>query len=241
MKKAIVLTYPKLTKKEERLLKNTDIFKIACNWHSEQLKPHIRLIADNNIIDDVKKVGKQQIITLLEYRENDSRLEDYRHLPKRNSTILSCIDYLIEKEFTDVLLIADNSVANGKEINKRFQSHIYDIINQQKGFINLYKYSERGYFNIPHISIEEFLEMKKQTAEDKILGIKPEEKRTKFKEVFMFTNSYLFEVRTNGLNNQSIETGTLIAQLLPPKKQQELLDGAREVEYNGLIIKRITG
>lgn len=239
MKKAIVLTYPKLTKKDERLLKNTEIFKIACNWHSEQLNPHKRLIADKGIIEKVKLLCKQPILTLLEYN-GDKQLEDCRHFPKRNSTLLSCVDYLIKERYTHILLIADNRTSDGKDINKKFQKHIYDTINQQKRFINIYKYSERGYFDIPHISIEEFLEMKKQTAEEKILGVEPQEREV-FNDIFMFTDAYLFEVCTKGLDNHSVETGALLAQLLPPKKQQELLDGAKEVEYNGLIIKRITG
>lgn len=243
MKQAIVLTYPNLTQKEVNLLKNTNIFKIACNWHAEELKPDKRLIADRGIIDKVKSAGNQPIITCLEYKEG---LEDYRHLPARHSTLLSCVDYLIQNKFTDVLLIADNTQTNGKEIDKKFQDHNRKIITQLSRFINIYKYSERGVFDVPYLQVKEFLKMAKsqaikQTAEDKILGIKPEDKKETFNEVFMFTDAYLFEVCTKGLNNKSVETGVLISNLLPPKKQQEFLDGEKEVEYNGLIIKRITG
>lgn len=254
MKQAIVLTYPNLTKKESELLKNTNIFKIACNWHAEELKPDKRLIADRGILDKVKAVGNQPIVTFLEYYPDDERLEDYRHLPARHSTLLTCVDYLIENRYTDVLLIADNSQTNGKEIDKKFQEHNKKTITQLNNFINIYKYSENGVFDIPHLPIEEFLKMAKPaqrvnlTAEDKILGKTLEEKQnetkeqgSKYEKMFMFTDAFLFEVHTKGRDNKSVETGEFIKNLLPPKKQQELLDDIKEVEYNGIVIKRITG
>lgn len=244
--KAIILTYPKLSPKEIKLLKNTDIFKIACNWHAEQLKPHKRLICDKGIIEQVKSVGNQQIATTLEYYP-DERLEDYRYLPVRHSSLLSCIDYLIENKYTDVLLIADNTQTNQEDIGKRFQDHIRSTINQQKSFINIYKYSERGVFDIPHVEIEEFLKMNclnrnlgKLTAEDKLLGV-TEPIKKKVIEAFAFSDSFLYEIHTEGLNNKSVENGELIKGFLPLELQIKIQAGATEVKYGNLIIKRLTG
>jgi len=245
MKKAIVLTYPNLNKKEEKLLKNTDVFKIACNWHAESLKPNQRLIADNGIIDNVKKAGNQQIATLLEYYEDD-RLEDYRHLPKRNSTLLSCVDYLLFHNYTDVLLIADNTQANNQEIDVNFQNFIRKTINQQSNFINIYKYSEKGFFDIPHVSIEDFLKMNNNdeylplSDEDKLLG-RTAPKRKNMLEMFAFSDAYLYEVSSEGQDNKSIESGELIKNFLPPKVMAEIMEGKQIVKYNNITIKRLTG
>lgn len=240
MKKAIVLTYAPISKEEEKLLKNTDIFKIACNWHAENLKPNKRLIVDKKIIDKVKAVGKQNIVTLNEYYD-DERLEDYRHLPRRNSTLPSCVDYLVEHDFTDVLLVANNLVTNGQEISINFQNNNRKLINQLTNVIDIYKYSENGVFDVPHLSIKEFLNMReKLTPEEKLLGYKEPKKKTLL-ELCAFTDSYLYEVKTKGLDNASEETGEIVDGILPLEKKKEILEGAIEIEYNGLIIKRLTG
>ena len=244
MKKAIVLTYPNLNEEEKKLLQNTEVFKIACNWHAEHLKPHKRLICDRGIIDKVKAVGKQKIITFLEYYP-DERLEDYRHLPARHSSLLSCVDYLIENKFTDVLLIADNTQTNQKEIDIKFQEHIRKTINQQSNFTNIYKYSSRGVFDIPHVTIKEFLKMKNQeylplTAEDKLLGLTAP-KRKNMLEMFAFSDAYLYEVYTEGVDNKSVETGELLKNFLPPKLMAKIMEGETEIKYGNITIKRLTG
>lgn len=244
--KAIVLTYANITKEEERLLQNTDVFKIACNWHAENLKPDIRLICDKDILDKVKSAGKQKIATLLEYYPNDERLEDYRFLPRRNSSLPSCVDYLIHHGYTDILLVANNQITNGKEISKGFQNNNKNMIEQLAKFVRIYKYSKDGVFTVPHVGIKEFLEMDEKseylplTDEDKLLGLtKPKKKN--LLEMFAFSDSYLYEVHTKGLDNKGIETGDLIKGFLPPASQQKILEGEEEIEYNGLVIRRITG
>lgn len=240
MKKGIVLTYAEVSKEEEKLLKNTDIFKIACNWHSEHLKPHKRLIADKGIIDKVKEVGNQNIVTLIEYYQDD-RLEDYRHLPMRNSTLPSCVDYLVENGFTDVLLIANNKVTNNKEISLAFQNNNRNAINQLSKVIDIYKYDIEGVFDIPYLSIKDFLSMtEKLTPEEKLLGYK-EPKKKSLLQLCAFSNSYLYEVKTKGKDNVSVETGELIESILPIEMQQKIINGEKEIEYSGLVIKRITG
>lgn len=78
------------------------------------------------------------------------------------------------------------------------------------------------------------------TEEDKLLGNKENSEKVMLKKL-IFTEAYKYEVHTKGKDNKSIESGSLLNNILPAIEKQKLLEGIEEIEYNGLVIKRITG
>lgn len=226
--KAIILTYAPITKEEQKLLKNTDIFKIACNDYCAELKPNIRLCADN-IVDKCLNCDVCPVVSL-NYDLDKKRVINGNYLPNRHTTLVSCVDYLYLNGYTSVLLVASNPVSKTTKLN-------IEGINSIKDCLYLYKYTESGNLDIPAKSIKDFIMM---TEEDKLLGISENSEKIMLKKL-IFTDSYNYEVCSKGKDNKSVETGTLIGNILPYDKQSELLSGKEEIEYNGLVIKRLTG
>lgn len=151
MDKAIVLTQIKITDIEKELLKNTNVFKIALNQHAEELKPNIRIVTDYSLGEKCFKFP-QKIISI---RERFRFITDKVIYPKdikfKGSTILASLDWLIQQNYRDILIIGDNTV-NTKE----FQDKVNEEIEKIKHKANIYQFSN-GNFNLPVISIKEFL------------------------------------------------------------------------------------
>ena len=230
MKKAIVLTYADLKKSDAELIQKTDVYKIACNTYCAELKPDIRLCSDN-IVDKCLECDDIPVIST-NYDLNKDRVINGNYLPKRHTTLVSCVDYLMLKGYTHILLIATNPTDTATyKLNKRY-------INELKQSLYIYKYTKEGTFDIPVMTIKEFLSMEKLTDEEKILGYKEPPKR--LLSQIIFTDACLYEVQTEGYNNKSIETGDLIKNILTLDDKQRLLNGSLEIEYNGLRIKRLT-
>lgn len=226
--KAIVLTHADISKKDAELLKNTDVYKIACNYYCSELKPNIRLCADN-IVNKCLECDTCDVVSI-NYDLNKDRVINGSTMPKRHSTLLHCIDYLYFEGYTDVLLVGTNPI--GTETYKRN----VDGVNIMKECLNLYKYNNEGNFDIPVKTVKEFLML---TDEDKLLGI-TEKSPKKMLEKTIFTNACRYEVHTEGKDNKSIEGGHIIDSLLPLSEKQKLLNGENEIIYNGLVIKKLT-
>lgn len=236
--KAIVLTYAPVTKEEEKLLRETNVFKVACNWHSENLNPTVRLTLDN--AETIKKcldAGKQDILSL-QFDYDDERVKRIYNLPKRLSSLISCCDYLISRGFNQILLVATNTVTNQKAISTGFQKINIDGINSVKDYAHIYKYSSEAVFDLNTRTIEEFLTM---TDENLILGTTEEKAENPLLKGLVFTDAYLFKVKTKGYDNASTVDGETLNDLLPVDLKKEILSGKVTVEYNGLEITRITG
>lgn len=226
--KAIVLTYAKLNKEEKELLKNTEIFKIACNTYCAELKPNIRLCADK-IVDKCLECDTCPVISC-NYDLEKERVINGSYLPNRHSSLLYCIDYLYLKGYSDVLLIATNPVGtNTYKINLEGTDFMKDCF-------NLYQYSEEGTFNVPVKTVKEFLML---TEEEKLLGMTEPREKT-FIEKTAFTESCQYEVHSEGANNVSVENGRLIGSILPTEEKQRILNGESEIVYNGLVIRKLT-
>jgi len=225
--RAIVLTYAPVTKEEAKLLKNTDVFKIATNFSAVDLKPNLRLTADD-IVDKCLDCDTCPVVSLNYDLEKDRVINACR-LPARHSSLLSCIDYLYLNGYTQVLLVASNPDSATCKIN-------YEGINSIKDYLYLYKYSKDGNMDIPYISIKEFLML---TDEEKLLGI-TEQSPKKLLANTLFTDACKYEVWTDGYKNRSIETGDLIKNILSFPMKEELLSGKTELEINNMHIKLIT-
>lgn len=226
--KAIVLTYAPVSKADAKLLKNTDVFKIATNFSAVDLKPNIRLTADN-IVDKCLACDNIPVVSL-NYDFEKPRVINACTYPKRNSSLLSCIDHLYINGYRTILLVASNP-----ENTATFKIN-YDGIRNIKDYVNLYKYTKDGNFDIPHKTIKEFLML---TDEEKLLGI-TENSPKKLYQKEIFTDAYRYEVYTEGLDNKSIESGELIENILPLDAKQKLQNGETEIEINGLHIKLLT-
>lgn len=226
--KAIVLTYAELTKEEKRLLKNTDIYKIACNDYCAELKPNIRLCADN-IVNKCLECDTCDVISI-NYDLEQKRVINGSTMPKRHSTLLHCIDWLYFQGYTDVLLVATNPI--GKETYKINLEGVDNL----KECLNLYKYNDEGTFNLPKMTIKEFIML---TEEEKLLGM-TEKSPKKMAEKVLFTEACRYEVHTEGKDNKSIEGGNIIKSILPPEQRERLSNGENEIVYNGLVIKKLT-
>ena len=225
--KAIILTYAPANKTEAKLLRETNIFKIATNFSAVELKPDLRLTADD-IVQKCLDCDDCDVVSI-NYDLERNRVINGCTLPKRHSSLLSCIDYLYLQGYTNVLLVASNPDSPTCKIN-------YEGVNNIKDCLNLYKYSKNGNFDIPYMNVKEFLML---TEEQKLLG----EKETPAKKLFektIFTDAVSFEVKTEGKENKSIESGETIKNILPLEVKQKLLAGEEEIKYNGLIIRKIT-
>lgn len=228
--KAIILTYAEVTKEEAKLLKNTNVFKIACNNYCSEFKPNIRLCADN-IVDKCLECDTCPVISC-NYDLERERVINGSYLPNKHSSLLYCIDYLYLQGYTQVLLVATNPEGTAThKIN-------YEGVNNMKDCLTLYKYTKEGCFDIPHKSVKEFL-MEKLTDEEKLLGMTEPRPRTLIEKT-VFTDACKYEVYTEGYDNKSVENGNLIASILPSEEKQRILNGEFEIVYNGLVIKRLT-
>ena len=229
MKKAIVLTYAPVSKSDAELLKNTDIFKIATNFSAVELKPNVRLTADD-IVDKCLECDTCDVISL-NYDRGKDRVINGSYLPQRHTSLVSCVDYLMLKGFTHILLIATNPDSATCKMN-------YKGINQLKQFLYLYKYTEDGNLDIPYITVKEFIMNEFITEEDKILGMTAPEKA--LLDVTALTDACMYEIKTEGRDNASIESGLIVDALLPFDEKQKFVQGETELKYNGLVIKCIT-
>ena len=226
--RAIILTYAPVTKEEAKLLKNADVFKIATNFSAAELKPNLRLCADN-IVQKCLDCDTCDVVSVNHDLERE-RVINACYLPKRHSTLLYCIDYLYLKGYSEVLLVATNPDSATSKIN-------YIGVNGMKDCLYLYKYTKDGNLDIPYKSVKEFLSM---TDEERLLG-EVELAPKKLIEKTIFTDSCRYEVQTIGRDNKSIESGAIIASILPYDIKEQFLYGViDEVDYNGLHIKKIT-
>ena len=228
--KAIILTYAGVTKTEARLLKDTDVYKIACNNYCAEFKPNIRICADD-IVDRCLECDSCPVISC-NYDLEKERVINGCYLPNRHSSLLNAIDYLYLKGYTHVLLIATNPEGTAThKIN-------FKGVNDMKDCLHLYKYSKDGCFDIQYKSVKEFL-MERLSDEDKLLGLTEPRPKTLIEKT-AFTDAVQYEVQTEGYDNKSIENGNVIADILPLEEKQKILSGESEITYNGLIIKRLT-
>ena len=225
--KAIILTYAGVSKEEKELLKNTDVFKIACNDYCAEFKPNIRLCADD-IVQKCLDCDTCPVISL-NYDLERERVINGCKMPKRHSSLLSCIDWLYLNGYDKILLVASNPVSPTCTIN-------YEGIDILKQYLYLFKYTKDGNFDIPHKTIKEFLML---SEEDLLLGLTEPKKQTYAQET-IFTDACKFEIHTEGLDNKSIESGELLKNILPVDVRAKFLNGEDEIIYNGIVIKKLT-
>lgn len=241
MVRAIILTYAPITDEEKELLRNTDVFKIACNTYCAELKPNVRLTADN-IVDKCLECDTCPVVSV-NYDLEKERVINACYLPHRYSSILYCLDYLYLKGYDTVLLVANNNVGNQNNKTEEFKQNNIKGVDNFRGLMHIFKYSQEGRFNVETVTIKEFLTMNEEfmplTEEDKLLGRTQPRPKTLLEKT-IFTDACRYEVETEGRNNKSVVNGDLINNILPTNIKDKLRNGELEINYNGLVVRRIT-
>ena len=147
--KAVILTYAPVGDAEKTILQTTNIFKLALNQHAEELKPNARIITDY-ILPKIYANFSQKIISVREKLKNYSDRVEYFDGEFKGSTILAGIDYLIAKNYDEILIVGDNKVNHNQ-----FKELVNKEIDKVKYKANIYQYT-KGNFNLPVKTISEF-------------------------------------------------------------------------------------
>lgn len=148
--KAIILTYAPVSESEQKLLKNTHIAKLAINQHGEEYKPHIRICGDYNLAY-IYKNFKQPIISIREHFRYINPRVIPNNLEFKGATIISAVEWLIEMNCDEILIVGDNTVNT-----KDFQDNVKTQISKLQEHAKIYQYTN-GNFDLPVKSISEFL------------------------------------------------------------------------------------
>ena len=147
--KAIILTYAPVQDFEREILKQTKIFKLALNQHSKDLKPDARIITDY-VLPKIIKTCSEKIISVRQRLRYVSERVEYPDIEFKGSTIIAAIDYLISKNYDEILITGDNRVNTVK-----FQCEVNKEMDKLSSKIRIYQYSG-GNFHLPVKTIKEF-------------------------------------------------------------------------------------
>ena len=148
--KAIILTYAPVSDFECELLINTKIFKLALNGHAKELCPDKRIITDY-VLPKILNTCPEKIMSVREKLRCYSPQVEYPVIEFKGSTIVAAIDYLISKNYKQILIVGNNKV-NSNE----FQTDVNRQIDKLVKRANIYQYSN-GNFNLKVKSIKEFI------------------------------------------------------------------------------------
>ena len=148
--KSIILTYAPVLAFEHEILKRTNIYKLALNQHAADLKPDARIITDY-ILPKILKTRSEKIISVRERLRSYSSRVEYPNIEFKGSTIIAGIEYLISKNYDEILIVGDNRV-NSQEFRENVNKEIDKLVSKVK----IYQYSN-GNFNLGIKRIKEFI------------------------------------------------------------------------------------
>lgn len=148
--KAIILTYAPVQDFEQEILSKTKIFKLALNQHAANLKPDERIITDY-VLPNIIKTSSEKIISVREKLRYFSSRVEYPDIEFKGSTIIAGIDYLISKNYDEILIVGNNNVNSQK-----FRDEVNNEMNKLSNKIRIYQYS-KGNFNLEVRSIKEYV------------------------------------------------------------------------------------
>ena len=150
--KAIILTYAPINTYEKEILQKTKIYKLGLNHHASELNPNARIITDYVLPKICQKFPNDKIISVRQKLRCPSEKIEYFDKEFRGATIISAVDYLISKNFNQLLIVGNNTV-NGDEFCNLVNSEMKRFA--KKALI--YQYSN-GNFQLPVMSIERFVD-----------------------------------------------------------------------------------
>ena len=147
--KAIILTYAPVQDFEREILVRTKIFKLALNQHASDLKPTKRIITDY-VLSKIMKTYPEKIISVREKLRYYSKRVEYPNIVFKGSTIIAAVEYLISKDYDEILIVGDNRVNTLK-----FRYEVNKEMDKLSSKIRIYQYS-KGNFNLPVKTIKDF-------------------------------------------------------------------------------------
>ena len=147
--KAIILTYAEVDEKDQKFLKETNLFKLALNQHAQKYNPDERIITDY-ILTKICKHFPQTIVSIREKFRYATPKVKYPNIEFKGSTIIAAIEYLIINGYDEILIIGDNKVNT-----RKFQEKINSEISKLPQNVKIYQY-KKGNFNLPTKSITNF-------------------------------------------------------------------------------------
>ena len=148
--KAIILTYATVQDFERDILMNTSIFKLALNHHVAYLKPNARIITDY-VLSGIMKACPEKIISIREKLRYYSSRVEYPDIEFKSSTIVAAVEYLILKQYNEILIIGDNRVHS-----LEFRNDVNKELDKLVSIVKIYQYSN-GNFNLPVKTIHDFV------------------------------------------------------------------------------------
>ena len=148
--KAIIVTYAPVQLYEQEILINTNIFKLALNQHAADLKPDARIISDY-ILQNILNNCSEKIISVREKLRYYIPRVEYTDIEFKGSTIIAGLDYLISKNYDEILIVGNNKV-NSVEFRDNVNVELSKLVSKAK----IYQYSN-GNFNLPQKSITDFV------------------------------------------------------------------------------------
>lgn len=148
--KAIILTNAPVQDFEQQILKQTKIYKLALNQHAKEFYPNARIITDY-VLSNVCQNTSEKIISLREHFRFYSPRVEYSNIEFRGSTMIAAVEYLISKNYDEILIVGTNTVHS-----QVFRDCIKNEMNKFASKADIYQYSN-GYFNLPQKSIKEFV------------------------------------------------------------------------------------
>lgn len=145
MNKAIILTNVQLTQEQIYKLQNTQVLKVALNYHAQNLQPHIRWTSDYIATKIKNKYGTD--IKIYSNRDNNAIKVN---VPFSGYSIVDCVVWLKSKnKDCSILLVADNTVHSQKA-----QDDIKRLLANEQ---NVYKFTKNGNFDLPYKDIKEYV------------------------------------------------------------------------------------
>ena len=148
--KSIILTSAPIEDAEQKILTETNIFKLALNHHAEKFKPNARIITDY-VLPKIIKRFPENIISIREKLRYPSNRVEYPNIEFKGSTMVAAVEYLILKGFDEILIVGDNRV-----YTKEFQNLINEEISKLAFRIKIYQY-RNGNFHLPAKTLTEFV------------------------------------------------------------------------------------
>lgn len=148
--KSIILTSAPIEDAEQKILTETNIFKLALNHHAEKFKPNARIITDY-VLPKIIKRFPENIISLREKLRYPSNRVEYPNIEFKGSTMVAAVEYLILKKFDEILIAGDNTV-----YTTEFQNRINDEISKLTLKSKIYQY-KNGNFHLPVKTVTDFV------------------------------------------------------------------------------------
>lgn len=151
--KALILTGIELSKKDKKILQETDIFKLALNHHAEPLNPTCRIISDYTNFEFTYNNYPEPLISVRHHPKGNYLKLIKADIPFRGSTLVAGCEWLYKNGYTNILIIGDNTVHN-KDHQETVKQGIKQILELYPD-IKIHQF-KNGNFELPQMDLKIF-------------------------------------------------------------------------------------